>query len=97
MTLREITELVKQHHPHMQDHEIRMLVNRASDDFCSKTEIVKATFTIDNDDGSIDTVIDQRYYELPDEILKINSVWLDGVQIPRLITPPQIDDITDES
>ena len=45
MTLNEMIELVRQHHPHMQDNEIRLLLNRASDDFCAKTEIIKDSFS----------------------------------------------------
>lgn len=36
MTLNEMLELVKQHHPNMGDTEIKLLLNRASDDFALK-------------------------------------------------------------
>ena len=36
MKLLEMIELVQQHHPHMGEQEIRLLLNRASDDFCAK-------------------------------------------------------------
>lgn len=92
MTLREMTELVRQHHPHMREQEIRMLINRASDDFCSKTEMVKTQFTLDNTDSG--TIANQRYYKLPDDIIKILAVFMNGVRIPRMIGKPIVDDTT---
>ena len=83
-------ELVQQHHPHLGEVEIIKLLNRAKDDFCAKTEIVKDTYTST-------TVANQRYYTLDDKIIKINSVWLNDVKIPMLIGKPIIDDDTSES
>ena len=88
MTLREMIELIKQHHPHLGDQEIRKLINRASDDFCAKTDIVKTQFTLEN--GG--TTASQRYYKLPNAIIKINEVYMNGVRIPRLVGKPIIDD-----
>ena len=81
----EIIELVQQHHPHMGEVEIVNLLNRAKNDFCAKTEIVKDSYTLN-------TVADQRYYDIDNRILKIKSVWLNDVKIPRLIGKPIIDD-----
>ena len=97
MTLNEIIELVKQHHPHMADTEIRLLANRASDDFCAKTEMIKDSFTLGNDVSGDYTAANKRYYTLPDEILTIREVYLDSVRIPRLVgAKPVIDDSTGE-
>ena len=85
MTAKEMIELVQQHHPHMGETEIVKLLNRAKNDFCAKTEILKTTKTIS-------TVANQRYYNLDKTILKIKDVWLDSVKIPRLIAKPIIDD-----
>ena len=90
MTTKEMIELVQQHHPHLGEVEIIKLLNRAKDDFCAKTEIVKDTYTST-------TVANQRYYTLDDKIIKINSVWLNDVKIPMLIGKPIIDDDTSES
>ena len=95
MTLREMTELIKQHHPHMREQEIRMLINRASDDFCAKTEMVKTQFTIIGGNATT-TIANQRYYKLPDAVIKILGVFMNDVRIPRMIGKPIIDDTTSE-
>ena len=89
MTTKEMIELVQQHHTHMGEVEIIKLLNRAKDDFCDKTEIVKDSYTTT-------TVANQRYYTISTNILKILSVWLNDVQIPMLLGKPIIDDDTGE-
>ena len=89
MTTKEMIELVQQHHTHMGEVEIIKLLNRAKDDFCDKTEIVKDSYTTT-------TVANQRYYRISTNILKILSVWLNDVQIPMLLGKPIIDDDTGE-
>ena len=96
MTLNEMIELVRQHHPHMQDNEIRLLLNRASDDFCAKTEIIKDSFSLGADVDPDDTTANKRYYTLPSNILTIREVYLNNVSIPRLRGKPIIDDTTTE-
>jgi len=85
MTQRDMIELVQQHHPHMGEKEIRKLLNRASDVFCSETEIIKKTWTQP-------TVKDTRYYPLDADIIRIIDVRLAGEFIPRLINPPKLED-----
>ena len=85
MTTKEMMELVHLHHPHMGEVEIVRLLNRAKNDFCAKTEIVKDSYTLN-------TVANQRYYDIDNRILKIKSVWINDVKIPRLIGKPIIDD-----
>ena len=95
MILRNLVELVHQHHPHMMENEIRHLLNRAADDLCSKSELVKTQFslvTATTADGT--TVANQRYYKLPDGLFKISEVFLNNLRIPRLIGKPIIDDTT---
>tara|TARA_R100000458_G_C8273089_1_gene247915 strand:- start:1976 stop:2272 length:297 start_codon:yes stop_codon:yes gene_type:complete len=96
MKLLEMVELVQQHHPHMGETEIIRLLNRAKDDFCERTEIVKSTYTIQ-------TTANQRYYALNDigddvtsVILKVKEVWLNDTIIPRLLEKPPVDDDTSE-
>ena len=89
MTTKEMIELVQQHHTHMGEVEVIKLLNRAKDDFCAKTEIVKDSYTTT-------TVANQRYYTISTNILKILSVWLNDVQIPMLLGKPIIDDDTGE-
>ena len=90
MTTKEMIELVQQHHTHMGEVEVIKLLNRAKDDFCAKTEIVKDSYTTT-------TVANQRYYRISTNILKILSVWLNDVQIPMLLGKPIIDDDTSEN
>ena len=85
MTIKEMIELVQQHHPHLGQTEVVKLLDRAKNDFCAKTEIVKDTYT-----GT--TVANQRYYDIDARILKIKSIWLNDVKIPKLIGKPIIDD-----
>lgn len=89
MKIVEMIELIQQHHSHLGQTEIVRLLDRAKNDFCAKTEIVKDTYT------SV-TVANQRYYTLNAKVLKILSVWLNDVKIPRLIGKPIIDDDTSE-
>ena len=96
MTLNEIIELVKQHHPHMGETEIRLLVNRASDDFCAKTEILKDSYSLGLDASADSTTANKRYYTIPEEVLRIREVYLNDVRISRLIGKPPIDDTTEE-
>ena len=96
MTLNEMLELVKQHHPHMGEMEIRYLLNRASDDFCAKTELVKHSFSLGLDNAPDSSEANKRYYTLPSEVLTIREVWLNDVKIPRIVGKPIIDDTTSE-
>ena len=79
-------ETVQQHHPHMGEKEIVTLLNRAKDTFCAETEIFKKT------DANIDTVADQRWYDIPSGLIKIEEVYFDDVKIPRLQGNPKIND-----
>jgi hypothetical protein len=96
MTLNEMIELVRQHHPHMGDVEIRLLLNRASDDLCAQTELIKHSFSLGADVNPDSSVASKRYYTLPSEVLTIREVYLNNVRIPRLIGKPIIDDTTIE-
>ena len=90
MTLKEMIEIVQQHHPTMGETEIVRQLNRAKDDFCAQTEILKDSYTTS-------TVANQRYYSLDKKILKVQSVWLNDVEIPMLVGKPIIDDDTSET
>mgnify|MGYP003133047605 FL=1 len=89
MKAKEMIELIKQHHPHVGEKEAISLLNRAKDDFCAKTEMVKDSYTAV-------TEANQRYYTIDSKILKIKSVWLNDVEIPMLLGKPVIDDDTGE-
>ena len=109
MTTKEMIELVQQHHTHMGEVEIIKLLNRAKDDFCAETEIVKKKYTFVSADAGTETAADpdgtnpettttanRMYYSLSEFILKIRDVWLNDVAISRLIGKPIIDDDTSE-
>ena len=89
---KEMVELVQQHHPEMGAQEIIKMLNRASDEFCTRTRLLDSATTFD-------TVADQRYYGLDGQIMEIWSVDYtnddgDLEAIPRLIGRPPIRDIT---
>ena len=85
MKLQQMIELVQQHHSVMGEKEIVLGLNRAKDDFCTKTELIKDTFTQNSSAG-------QRYYSLDEKILKILDVQANDVSIPRILQKPLIDD-----
>ena len=85
MTQKELIELVQQHHPLMGNTEIRARLNRAQNDFCARTELMRKTYVQMTTAG-------KRYYPLDTDILKILKVQLDDIFVPRLIGDPIIDD-----
>ena len=85
MTQKQMIELIQQHHPGLGETEIRLALNRAQDDYCAKTELIKETYTQSS-------VAGQRYYTIHAQVLKILSVQVNDVEIPRLIDKPIIDD-----
>ena len=85
MTQKQLIELIQQHHPSMGETEIRLALNRAQDDYCAKTELIKETYTQDS-------VAGKRYYTIDSQIIKVTSVQINDVTIPRLIGKPIIDD-----
>lgn len=84
-----MVELVRLHHPHLGETEIRKFLDRALADFAARTEMIESSVTTT-------TVANQRYYSLSDNVIKLTSVWLNDTQIPQLIGKPVIDDDTDE-
>ena len=84
MKFLEMSELVRQHHEHMGQTEIRKLLNRAINDFCIKTKIVETSFvfTINN------TNVDDRWIWLDEDIIDIERLEVDNHTIPRLIGLP---------
>ena len=81
----ELIELIQQHHGHMGETEIRLALNRAQNDYCARTELIKETYVQNSIAG-------HRYYNLDDNILKIISIQINDVTIPRLQGNPIIDD-----
>ena len=85
MTQLELIELIQQHHPAMGHTEITSAINRAQDDYCAKTELLKTSYVQNSTAG-------KRYYELHADILKVTKVQINDVEIPRLLKMPIIDD-----
>tara|TARA_R110000824_G_scaffold137515_2_gene301634 strand:- start:1964 stop:2230 length:267 start_codon:yes stop_codon:yes gene_type:complete len=88
MKTREMMELIQQHHPHMGEQEIINLLNRAKDEFCERTDIYKKT------DSSLSTTAGTRWYTIPAGLVKIEKIFLNDVQIPRLQGNPVVTDET---
>ena len=91
MKLKEMVELVQQHHPQMRSQEIIKMINRAQDEYCSRTRILEGN-------TAITVVEDQRRYSLDvsgntDEIMEIKSVDLNGEQIKRYAGRPHKRDL----
>jgi hypothetical protein len=94
MKLKEMVELVQQHHPELGVTEIVKMLNIAQAEYSSRTRMLeKAT--------QFDLATDQRYYALDDSILEIKSVDMesadsssDHVNIPKLIGRPHRRDLT---
>ena len=94
MTQKQLIETVKQHHPNLQDAQIRIFLNKALDEFCRRTEILKSTATFN-------TVADKRYYTVAEilqvsdmDIIEIYKVHYDGYEIPKLQGTPEKEDLT---
>ena len=85
MKQQELIELVQQHHPAMGYKEIRSGLNRAQNDYSARTELIKKTYVQTS-------TIGRRYYAIHDDILSIMKVQINDVDIPRLLSPPAIDD-----
>ncbi len=87
MTLKEMIEIIQQHHPEMNETMAIKAINRAQDDFSAKTAIINAIAT--------DTIVaDKRLYALDPSILEIKRVEVDSVKIARSLTIPDEGDIT---
>ena len=86
-----MVELVQQHHPHMGAQEVVKMLNRAQDEYSSRTRILEGN-------AAITVVEDQRRYSLDvsgnkDEIMEIKSVDLNGEEIKRYVGRPHKRDL----
>ena len=89
MKHQEIIDVISKRHPGTSGNQVTRLANRAIQDFCTKTELIEDSFTLDNG-----TVQNQRWYDLPDEIIKIKSVDVADETAPMLVGRPDKRDIT---
>ena len=79
-----MSELVKQHHEHMGQTEIRKLLNRAINDFCIKTKVVETSFVFTINKNNVD----DRWIWLDEDIIDIERIEVDNHTINRLLVPP---------
>jgi len=84
MKFLEMSELVRQHHEHMGQTEIRKHLNRAINDFCIATNVVETSFTFE----VTELVQEDRWIWLDDDILNIERIEVDDYIIPRLLDVP---------
>ena len=96
MKLKEMVELVQQHHPDLGVTEIVKMLNIAQEEYSQRTRMLERATQFDLDGNS-----EQRYYALDESILEIKSVDMEGadgstdhVNIPKLIGRPVRRDLT---
>jgi len=94
MKLKEMVELVQQHHPELGVTEIVKMLNTAQEEYSQRTRMLESAAQFDLEDGI-------RYYKLDEAILEIKSVDMEGadgtsdhVNIPKLIGRPVRRDLT---
>ena len=87
MRLKEYFDIASDTYPEVELADVIKILNRAIEDFSSRTRIVKNSF-------NTTTVSGQRFYTLPDDILEIISVDVDDEVAPKLIGEPKNRDMT---
>jgi DNA-directed RNA polymerase specialized sigma subunit len=94
MKLKEMVELVQQHHPELGVTEIVKMLNTAQEEYSQRTRMLESATQFPLTDGL-------RYYKLDESILEIKSVDMEGadgstdhVNIPKLIGRPVRRDLT---
>ena len=96
MKLKEMVELVQQHHPDLGVTEIVKMLNTAQEEYSQRTRMLERATQFDLDGNN-----EQRYYALDESILEIKSVDMEGadgstdhVNIPKLVGRPVRRDLT---
>ena len=96
MKLKEMVELVQQHHSELGVTEIVKMINTAQEEYSQRTRMLERATQFDLDGNN-----EQRYYALDESILEIKSVDMEGadgstdhVNIPKLIGRPVRRDLT---
>ena len=87
MKLKQMIEIVQQHHPDIGIVEIKAMLNRGQDEFSARTRILESADEFPLADS-------QRGYKLDDHHLEIRSVDFDGSTINRLAGRPTKRDLT---
>ena len=89
MTVKNMVEMVQQHHPNASETQIIIWLNQAMDDVTDRS-----SFAVEGS-GTFNTVADSKYYSFSgiggvttdDEIISIESVAYDGRLIPFVREP----------
>ena len=87
MKLKEMLEILKETHPNETNQNLIKMLNRASDDFCRRTEVLDSSYTFS-------TSADVRYYDLLENVVRVSSVDVDNEEADRLIGRPDKRDIS---
>ena len=93
MTVKNMVEMVQQHHPNASETQIIMWLNQAMDDVTDKT-----SFSIKGS-GTFPTISGTKYYNFSaisgitsnDEILSIETITYDGKHIPFIREPEHME------
>jgi|TARA_R110000824_G_scaffold58783_1_gene158592 hypothetical protein len=93
MTIKNMVEMVQQHHPNASETQIIMWLNQAMDDVTDKT-----SFAV-NGSGTFSTVSGTKYYGFTkistiaadDEVISIETVTYDGKHIPFIREPEHME------
>ena len=80
-------ENIKEIHPEVSDQRIIKLLNQANIEFSADTRISDSSFVV-----SGGTVANQTYYTLPNGILTIQDVYINGERAQRLAVKPDKED-----
>ena len=89
MTGKNLVELVQQHHPTIGEKELLMVINRAKDEYCERTDIARLTT------DALSTTADALWYDIPSAygiFTKIEKVYINNVEIGKMIGRPRIRD-----
>ena len=87
MKLKEMLEILKSTHPNETNQNLIKMLNRASDDFCRKTEVLDSSYTFSTEAGV-------RYYSLLKNIVRISSVDVDDETADIVVGRPDKRDIS---
>ena len=93
MTVKNMVEMVQQHHPNVSETQIIIWLNQAMDDVTDKT-----SFALKGS-GTFNTVVNTKYYSFSgiggvggdDDVISIESVAYDGQNIPFIREPEHIE------
>ena len=92
LTQQELIELVRNHHPHMLEEEVRRALNRAQADFCAKTEIIESLFVDQLETGVSFYRMGSSAVQGDHPIITVKRVDISEEVIPRLKGhPPLLD------